>query len=77
MREAARRLKRSTMLRSGRLLVAIFASLLLSGPLRAAEKPDVRAKLTASGRPTVGSKIFLAVELTIGAGWHVFLPFAV
>jgi DsbC/DsbD-like thiol-disulfide interchange protein len=27
--------------------------------------------LTASGRPTGGSKVQLAVDLTIGAGWHV------
>lgn len=59
------------MLRSGRFLLAILVSASVCAPVRAAEKPDVRAKLTTSGRVTGGSKVLLAVELTIGAGWHV------
>lgn len=58
------------MLRSA-WLFAILATVFLSEPLAAAEKPDVRARLIAPARLTSGSKTTLAVEMTIGSGWHV------
>ena len=59
------------MVRSGRLLaLALLASLPVSAPLAAAEKPDVQAKLKTLGAAG-GSKVLLVVELAVGAGWHV------
>jgi hypothetical protein len=59
------------MVRSGRLLALAILVLPVSAPLAAAEKPDVRAKLTTLGPAAGGSKALLVVELTVGAGWHV------
>jgi hypothetical protein len=43
----------------------------LPSNLRAAEKPDVRARLIAPARVGAGSKATLVVEMSIGEHWHV------
>jgi hypothetical protein len=59
------------MLRSRWLLLTILASAVLSRPIAAAEKPDVRAKFMAPARVGAASKATLVVEMAIGARWHV------
>lgn len=55
------------------LLLALFAAApaLCPLPLFAAEKPDVRARITAPANLAAGSKATLAVEMTLGTSWHV------
>jgi hypothetical protein len=65
------RLKRETMRRTGSFLLAILASMPLSGSLAAQEKPEVRARLIAPERVEAPSKRPLVVELVIGPRWHV------
>jgi hypothetical protein len=43
----------------------------LAGVAGAAGGPDVRAKLAAPPEVKAGAKTVIAVEMTIGAGWHV------
>jgi DsbC/DsbD-like thiol-disulfide interchange protein len=43
----------------------------LPSNLRAAEKPDVRARLIAPARVGAGTKATLVVEMAIGEHWHV------
>lgn len=56
--------------------VRLVATLMLTGcvlapgPLRA-EKPDVRASLVAPRSLPAGGRATLAVEMTLGPGWHV------
>jgi DsbC/DsbD-like thiol-disulfide interchange protein len=49
----------------GFALFASFASPLL------AEKPDVRARLVLPESAPAGSRVPIAVEMSLGAGWHV------
>jgi thioredoxin:protein disulfide reductase len=53
-------------------LFALLAAKLVFCPLPLiAEKPDVRAKITAPAGLAAGSKATLIVEMTLGANWHV------
>lgn len=54
-----------------RFVLTLCALALLVGPARAAEKPDVRARVIAPAALAPGAKTTLVVEMTIGAGWHV------
>lgn len=52
-----------------RALLALASALVF--PSLLAESPDVRGRLVVPARAAAGSKVPVAVELTIGAGWHV------
>ena len=53
------------------LLALYGAASLAFAPSLLAQKPDVRAKITAPSRLAAGSKGTLTVEMTIGPDWHV------
>ena len=48
--------------------MALFAS--FASPLRA-EKPDVQARLLVPESAAAGSRVPIAVEMSLGPGWHV------
>ena len=52
-----------------RALLALASA--LAFPSLLAESPDVRGKVVAPAKAAAGSKVPVAVELTIGARWHV------
>ena len=51
-----------------RVLILLLA---FAGIARAAGGPDIRAKLAAPPEIKAGAKTTIAVEMTIGPGWHV------
>lgn len=51
-----------------RVLILLFA---FAGIAPAAGGPDIRAKLAAPPEIKAGAKTTIAVEMTIGSGWHV------
>lgn len=52
------------------LVSALLAASLASGASNGADKPDVQAKLLVPESLATGSKTAVAVEMTIGSGWH-------
>ncbi len=54
-----------------RAVVSVLAAVLLASGARAADGPDVRAKVTAPASLAAGAKATVVVEMTMGPGWHV------
>ena len=49
----------------------IVLAIATAAPPLSAEKPDVRARLIAPSGAPAGTRVTLAVELTLGPHWHV------
>jgi DsbC/DsbD-like thiol-disulfide interchange protein len=64
-------MKRPTIAPAGSFLLGLLATTLFFPPLLSAEKPDVRATIIGPARLAAGAKATLAVEMTLGTGWHV------
>jgi thioredoxin:protein disulfide reductase len=65
-------MRSSAATRSGSSLFAILAAASALIPVPpAVEKPEIRARLVAPEAVAAGSKQAIAVEMTIGARWHV------